>query len=229
MNSEFEQEVRDLERRHADRLRQDDILLFYGSSSLRLWDGIEKYFPSYNVINRGFGGSTLADCLDYFDRLVLSMKPKTIVLYAGDNDLDNGTSPEAVLGMVQEFVRRKRQHFGAIPMAFVSIKLSPARFHIRYKISYTNYLIAHYIETQDDVDFVDIFAPMSELGIDDFRHYYSEDNLHMNQEGYKLWAAALSHFLADHHGPGVQPLEYRPQDATHHASRSIADVRGPTG
>src|SRR5690606_37494290 len=47
-------------------------VLFVGSSSIRLWDNLEAAFQQHPVvIKRGFGGSRLADCVAFIDRLVL--------------------------------------------------------------------------------------------------------------------------------------------------------------
>jgi hypothetical protein len=45
--------------------------LFVGSSSIRLWKTLPKDFPQYNVINRGFGGSQIAECTYFADRIVI--------------------------------------------------------------------------------------------------------------------------------------------------------------
>ena len=43
-------------------------ILFVGSSSIRLWKTLELDFPQHIVLNRGFGGSQLADAVHYADR-----------------------------------------------------------------------------------------------------------------------------------------------------------------
>ncbi len=195
MSEPFEDEIRALEHRPLSRCQRRNLVLFYGSSSFTLWAGLESAFPAYNTLNRGFGGSTLADCLDRFDRLVVPLAPRAIVLYAGDNDLDNGDSPERLLGRLEEFIARKRRALGAVPMAYVSIKPSPARFHIMYKISYANHIIERFLDGQDDVQYVDIFRRMAARGLRPFLQYYSEDPLHMNRDGYRMWSAALTDYL----------------------------------
>jgi hypothetical protein len=65
-------------------------VLFVGSSSIRLWKTLPKDFPQYNVINRGFGGSQIADCTYFADRIVIPYRPSLIVLHAGANDLSAG-------------------------------------------------------------------------------------------------------------------------------------------
>src|SRR5437660_1775403 len=65
-------------------------VLFIGSSSIRLWTTLAKDFPELTVINRGFGGSAIADSVRYTPRIILPYKPRMIVLYAGGNDIHKG-------------------------------------------------------------------------------------------------------------------------------------------
>ena len=92
----YEDEVRLLEARTRTIDPTTDRVVFYGSSSIRLWTTLAKDFPQVNSLNLGFGGSTLAACAWFFDRLVVPADPKSIVFYAGDNDLGDGRHPEEV-------------------------------------------------------------------------------------------------------------------------------------
>src|SRR5262245_58470889 len=47
-----------------------DAYLFVGSSSIRRWD-LPRSFPDHTVINRGFGGSQIADTVHFAPRLIL--------------------------------------------------------------------------------------------------------------------------------------------------------------
>src|SRR5687767_11221929 len=58
-------------------------ILFIGSSSIRLWKTLAEDFPEHEVINRGFGGSQIADSVYFVDRMVVPYQPKKIVMYAG--------------------------------------------------------------------------------------------------------------------------------------------------
>lgn len=197
MPSWFDDEVAALERRTRAHRGSDGLVLFYGSSSITLWPDLPAWFPDHNVVNHGFGGATLADCLEYFDRLVAAMRPAVIVLYAGDNDLDQGTRPEAVLAMVETFLARKRQALGAVPMAYVSIKVSPARFPIMHTIAYANRIIEQRLRREPEIRFLDVTYRMVQAGIEPFRRCYSEDPLHMSREGYRIWAGVLQRYLSE--------------------------------
>lgn len=71
-------------------------VVFIGSSSIRRWDSLAASFPGLNVVNRGFGGSELADSAKYATRVVVPHAPRIVVLYAGENDLNRGVLPEAI-------------------------------------------------------------------------------------------------------------------------------------
>ena len=72
----FEQEVTSLENRRIE-LSQRPII-FYGSSSIRRWKTLSQDFIGYPVVNCGFGGSRLSDCVRYVSRLVLRLKPAVL-------------------------------------------------------------------------------------------------------------------------------------------------------
>src|SRR4051812_20275255 len=87
--NKWEAEIRAFEESDKQNPPDKDAFLFIGSSSIRLWRGIAQSFPGIKVINRGFGGSEIADSTFYVDRIVVPYHPRMILLYAGDNDLAN--------------------------------------------------------------------------------------------------------------------------------------------
>lgn len=218
----FEDEVRELERRPLPEDTRN-LVLFYGSSSFTLWEDMPRWFPGYNILNRGFGGSTLADCLEFFDRLVVPVSPKAILLYAGDNDLDQGVGPEELIRYLRTFIARKRQALGDTPMAYLSVKLSVARLHLMHKFAYTNYAVERFLADQEDVDFINIFRRMSGRGIAPFRRYYTHDDLHMNAHGYCLWSAAINDYLTDLDRRLGGGLKVRPE-AEESARRAVCET-----
>ena len=84
-------------------------VLFVGSSTIRLWTNLAQDFRQQPVvINRGFGGSTLAACNFFAKELVLQYRPSQVLVYAGDNDLAIGRSPEDVLDSFKRFTATVR-------------------------------------------------------------------------------------------------------------------------
>src|SRR5215831_17357466 len=70
-------------------------IVFVGSSSIRMWKTAEA-FPDLKILNRGFGGSEIADAVKYADRIILPHKPRIVVVFAGGNDINSGKTPEKV-------------------------------------------------------------------------------------------------------------------------------------
>ena len=52
-----------------------DAVLFIGSSSIKRWTGVAEAFPGHKVINRGFGGSQIADSVAFVGRIVTPYQP----------------------------------------------------------------------------------------------------------------------------------------------------------
>jgi hypothetical protein len=98
----FESEITSLEAKLSQSPIASSPIVFYGSSSIRLWKSLQQDFTGYAVLNCGFGGSRLTDCVRYANRIVLPRKPSAIVIYAGDNDLAGGAPPEKVFKSFQQ-------------------------------------------------------------------------------------------------------------------------------
>ena len=61
--------------------------LFVGSSSIRLWTTLAEDFPGVPTINRGFGGSRIADSTYYAGAIIVPYHSIVIVLFAVDYDI----------------------------------------------------------------------------------------------------------------------------------------------
>ncbi len=169
-------------------------ILFVGSSSIRLWNVAES-FPSRHVINRGFGGSHIADCVRYADRIVWPYQPRTVVFYAGDNDIAAGKSPARVLEDFRAFVNKVQEALPDTRIVFVSIKPSIQRWALVEKIRGANEKIRDYARSDKRLAFADVYTPM--LGPDGRPRpeLFQKDGLHLNAEGYRLWTSVLDPWL----------------------------------
>jgi lysophospholipase L1-like esterase len=172
-----------------------DAVLFVGSSSVRGWKSLAEDFPDIAVINRGFGGSRIADCTHYIDRIVVPYRPRLVVLYAGDNDVAGGHTPEQVLEDYKEFVRQVRRGLPRVPIAFIAIKPSPARIQHLETMREANRLVRAYADRKSYLAYIDVFNPM--LGPDGTPRpeLYAKDRLHLSREGYDLWTAVVGPYL----------------------------------
>jgi lysophospholipase L1-like esterase len=186
----YEPEVRALERASQARPPPAHSVVFYGSSSIRLWTSLVDDFSGVPVVNRGFGGSTLAACSWFFWRLVRVLPARSIVLYAGDNDLANGDSPARVLEQLKHLLRQVDVAFGPLPVGFISIKPSPARWHLVDRIYDFNAGARRLIGQRQLGVFVDVVPLMVEEG-QPRAELYEPDGLHLSRAGYAVWRDAL--------------------------------------
>ena len=170
-------------------------VVFVGSSSIRLWADLEKRYNTYSAVNRGFGGSTLADCVKHMDRLVLPHKPRLVVIYAGDNDLAGGRTSDEVLLDFVELTSRIQERLPKTQIVFVSIKPSPARADMLPRIRATNTKIRSYVGTKKYLRYIDVFTPMLDAQGKPRRELFGPDSLHLNEEGYALWHSLISPVL----------------------------------
>ena len=188
----FEAEIRAFEAADHERLPPAGGIVFIGSSSIKNRTTVAADFPCLPILNRGFGGSTLADVVYYEDRILLSYHPRLVVLYAGDNDIEMGRSPERVARDYRAFVAKLRSGSPHARLVFVSIKPSPARLAVIDRAREANRLIRAEVGRDSLTSYVDVFTPMLKPSGRPRPELFLADSLHMNRAGYLLWRARLA-------------------------------------
>jgi lysophospholipase L1-like esterase len=193
-NTAFERDMQRFAMADATSPPPKGAVLFIGSSSIRLWDALAADFPDVPVINRGFGGSELRDSTYYADRIIVPYAPRKILIYAGDNDLSSGRSPQQLREDFRAFVRRVRRDLPKAGIACIAVKPSPSRVHLLETQRQANALLAAEAETLD-VEFIDIFTPMLDAAGQPREELFLEDRLHMNRTGYEIWRKVIAPYL----------------------------------
>lgn len=183
----YEQEVRQLESSRSTRPTPPDPVVFYGSSSIRLWDSLAADLQSPRAINLGFGGSTLEACCYFFERLVIPLRPSSLVVYAGDNDLGDGRTPQQVLSSFRALAAKIDKALPQAAFTFISVKPSPARSSLLHLIRETNRLIRGEMETHPCQLFLDFSDAMLDRNCKPRAELFTGDGLHMSRAGYRLW------------------------------------------
>ena len=192
----FEKDIKAFEDSDKQQPPPQNAVLFLGSSSIRLWD-VQKSFPNLTLINRGFGGSFIRESTYYADRIVLPYKPRTIVFYAGDNDIASGITADETFSDYKAFVAKVRTALPDTKIIFLAIKPSVARWKLYDEQKKANKLIEDFSKSEKNLLYVDTATPI--LGTDGKPRadLLRADGLHLNEEGYKLWTAILTPILVD--------------------------------
>ncbi|BAI95529.1 hypothetical protein Sj15T_33270 [Sphingobium sp. TA15] len=170
-----------------------DATLFLGSSSIRLWD-IGGSFPDIGTVNRGFGGATTPDVLHYYKRLLPRAKPRSILVYVGENDLAAGASPGEVANNVLTLLRQLRTDYPKAHIAYLSLKPSPIRWTLWPKMAAVNMTVAARSRVTR-FDYLDVGRVLLAAdGLPD-ASLFRPDGLHMNPRGYMLWTQLVDAYL----------------------------------
>jgi lysophospholipase L1-like esterase len=122
---------------------------------------------------------------------VIPYKPRLVVLYAGDNDLAAGKTPAQVLADFKQFDAKLKAALPETRIAFLSIKPSIKRRALTDQIRATNAAIEEFISGDERLTYIDVFQPMlTDMG-QPRPELFRSDGLHLNAQGYKLWASIL--------------------------------------
>jgi lysophospholipase L1-like esterase len=165
-------------------------IVFVGSSSIRMWK-LDKWFPELPTLNRGFGGSHIADATHYLDLLVIRHKPQVVVFYAGDNDIARGLSPADVVTDYRAFVEKLHATLPETRLVYVAIKPSIARWKLYPLMREANQQIAEIAAGDSRQTFADIATPMLGTDGEPRAELFLSDGLHLNDEGYRLWTSLV--------------------------------------
>lgn len=193
----WEKAIVEIEQKIGSGKTAPGAALFVGSSSIRLWK-LNDSFPDLVTANHGFGGSFLSDSVHFFDRIVVPVKPSVIVVYAGDNDIASGKTPETVYADFQQFVAAVRAKLpDCRQVVYIGIKPSVKRWALAEKIQETNSLIKADCDKDPLADYADVWEPMLTADGKPNADLLVDDGLHMNEKGYTIWTEVVKTVMKD--------------------------------
>ncbi|HEY3897773.1 MAG TPA: GDSL-type esterase/lipase family protein [Chthoniobacter sp.] len=201
----FEKDIAAFEAADAAQPPSKGAILFVGDSTFTKWKSIHEDLAGYTVINRGFGGSQMADLLYFVDRVVMPYRPRLIVVQEGGNDLHGGRTPEALLADIKSFVEKVQTALPGTPIVIGSLTPNPARWNEVETRRRANQMIKDYASTQKDVTYLNFFDDW--LGFDGRprEELFIEDHLHPNALGYQLRVKIMRPVLGAPDQPPAKP------------------------
>jgi lysophospholipase L1-like esterase len=193
----FADELAAFARADRDRRSPDGALLFVGSSTIRLWPTLAERFAPTPVVQRGFGGSTLAEVHRHRTRLFRPHRPRAVVFYAGENDIAEGATP----GDVVAHWRALRRDLagtpaGDAPFVFIDLKPSPARFDLWPRMRAVNAALRE-LEANRPTAFVDTAGFVLDAAGAPRPELFVPDQLHFAEPGYVRLTRAVKAALAE--------------------------------
>jgi lysophospholipase L1-like esterase len=192
----FEKEIVSFEARDRENRPPENAVLFTGSSSVKNWHkDLARDFQGLTVLGRGFGGSTMSDLLHFTDRVVLPYKPRAVVVYEGDNDVNSDIPAKLIVERYESFYQQLHKALPNTRIYVISIKPSPARWAKWPKMLETNQLLEAWCKSHESVYFIDITKPVLDESGQPIKALFTQDNLHMNRDGYRQWTQVVKPFL----------------------------------
>ncbi len=191
----FYEEIQAFKKADKESPPPQNAILFTGSSSFRLWQDIDKYFPGYEIINRGFGGSGLNDLILYKQDIITPYNPKQVVIYSGENDIAMGASASDVMVRFKELFNMIRKDLPDASIVYLSIKPSPSRVKFQSEMEKANTMIRQFLSDYPDVVYIDVYHLMLDKDGKPRKELFSKDDLHMNEKGYEIWRDAVTPHL----------------------------------
>jgi lysophospholipase L1-like esterase len=183
--AKWEPQIAAFEKQDAATPTPPGGVVFTGSSTIRLWD-LKKSFPDVVPLNRGFGGSHLADVRAYLPRLVLKHKPRLVVVHAGGNDLAAGKPPGQV---VADFAAIHKAIRAALPdcrVAYIGIKPTLKRLALRDKERAVNDGIRKVLAATPGGVFIEADTEFCDAAGKPRADLLRDDQLHLNDAGYAI-------------------------------------------
>jgi len=184
--------------------RQDEIafppkqaILFVGSSSFNYWKKMATSFPNHKVINRGFGGSSIPDVIQYANEIIFPYSPRQIVIYCGENDI---ASSKNITGRIvkNRFVSLftlLRAELPEVSIVFISLKPSPARWEMRGRMQEANKHIKKFLRKKKNTCYISVWKAMLDEKGTPKEEIFGPDHLHMNDKGYAIWKSIIEPYL----------------------------------
>jgi len=182
----------------------ENTLLVTGSSSVRLWESIHTDLEPYQVMQRGYGGAKLTDYNYYAERIIKAHSFKAIVVFVANDiaGVESDFTPKEVKKLFQKLVKQVRRRNPDTPVCWVEITPTPKRWHVYQSIREANDLIRQYCDYNSDLYFISTYDYfVTSEGLPN-QAYFREDGLHMNSDGYQLWARIIKSCLKEF---GINP------------------------
>jgi lysophospholipase L1-like esterase len=171
-------------------------ILFLGDSITEEFP-IEQYFPKLPLINRGIGGDSIDGVIERLELSAIKLRPAQLFLMIGINDIGE---EQTVAYMRKKYIELFSLIQSGLPQTkFYVQSLLPCTKEwgqsMTDQVQVINKLLQK-ICREKSIPFIDLYARFI-----DSKNYLNEslsrDGLHINTNGYDLWAQII--------GPLLQP------------------------
>ena len=187
---DFSFEIKNLLSKVEENKKMEAPIIFYGSSTIRLWKSLNEDFKDVDVINLGFGGAYIDSLSKNFNLLINFLNPTAIVIYLGGNDLNLSLSPEEIIFKIKKFVQKINKKYPNTNIGYITIKPSVERKNKLSDIKKINKGVKLIANDLPNLVYIDVYNKLLDKGKVTSK-FLLQDGLHLNKEGYKVLTRAV--------------------------------------
>ena len=195
----FQQENSELMLAKANENR----VVFMGNSITEGWLSIRpEFFKNKPYVNRGISGQTTPQMLVRFRQDVIHLKPSTVVLLAGINDIAENTGPSTIEMIANNIVSMaelaKANHINVIICSVLPANKFPWREGLKpaEKVIKLNTILKSYSK-KHKLAYVNYYSAM----VNDshgLKKELGEDGIHPNKNGYLIMEPILEKAIKEY-------------------------------
>ena len=174
----------------------ENRVVFMGNSITEGWLSIRpEFFKNKPYVNRGISGQTTPQMLIRFRQDVIHLKPSTVVLLAGINDIAENTGPSTIEMIANNIVSMaelaKANHINVIICSVLPANKLPWREGLKpaEKVIKLNTILKSYSK-KHKLAYVDYYSAM----VNDshgLKKELGEDGIHPNKNGFLIMEPIL--------------------------------------
>lgn len=181
-------------------VNQGDRVVFMGDSITENWLTYQPdFFKNKFYINRGIGGQTTPQMLIRFKSDVVDLKPKTVIILAGINDIAENTGPSTIKGIrnnIKGMLNIARENnIQVILCSVLPANTFPWRLDIdpTHKVTALNKQLLE-LTKQQQIIFADYYTPMANAAMG-LKNELTYDGVHPNKMGYEVMVPIIESYL----------------------------------
>ena len=178
-------------------------VVFMGNSIIEGWLSIRpEFFKNKPYVNRGISGQTTPQMLIRFRQDVIHLKPSTVVLLAGINDIAENTGPSTIEMIANNIISMaelaKANHINVIICSVLPANNFPWREGLKpaEKVRKLNAILQSY-SYENKLAYVDYYSAMVNDS-NGLKKELGEDGIHPNKNGYLIMEPILEKAIKEY-------------------------------
>ena len=162
-----------------NKTAKDVDVVFLGDSLTEYYD-VAKYYPEFNVLNRGIGGDTSFGVEKRLKESVFDANPKVTAMLIGANNQNS------LMDNYEKILQSFKQNAPGMKVVLLSLTSMTGYWgEFNQKAKENNVKIKEYANTYG-YEFVNLYDPLIDENTEELKSEYTIDGGHLSDKGYEV-------------------------------------------